>query len=161
MTEGLPTATTTERDDVEAVAAQHREWIFLWDRDENDGDFDFDTRFADQYDFAGDDVILFDNADPERRVLRDAREFGRVFGPAFTALRRAEHVIEEQPEVIVSGGLAATRMVFLAWLTAADGVMTEVRAVNSQVRRRDARGRWLIVRDQTDAVVSGPRSRAS
>ncbi|NYI98584.1 ketosteroid isomerase-like protein [Streptomonospora nanhaiensis] len=131
------------------VARLHREWIHRWDRREGDPEFDFTTVFADFYDFEADDVILFDDADPERRVFRDAAAFGRAFAPMFAALRRAEHAVEEGPEVLVSDRLAASRMVFVARLTAADGAVSALRALNSQVWRRGDDGRWRIVRDQT------------
>ncbi|WP_068799556.1 hypothetical protein [Pseudonocardia sp. HH130630-07] len=136
-------------DAMATVARLHREWIFRWDREEGDPVFDFDAVFSDLYDTDGDDVILFDDADPQRRVLRSAHEFGRVFGPVFTALRRAEHAVEEAPSVLVSGSLAASRLVFIARLTHADGSRTGMRAFSSQVWRAGADGRWRIVRDQT------------
>jgi ketosteroid isomerase-like protein len=130
------------------VAALQRRWIFEWDRRDSDPDFDFDADLAHYYDLDADDVLLFDDFDPERRVLRSAAEYGGVFVPAFNQMRAAEHAIERAPEVIVSGDLAATQMVFIARLTAGDGTVTATRAVNSQVWR-SGDGRWRIVRDHT------------
>jgi ketosteroid isomerase-like protein len=129
------------------VAALQRRWIFERDRAEGDPDVDFDADLAHYYD--GDDDILFDDFDPQRRVLRSAVEYGKVFGPAFNQVRAAEHVIEQAPEVIVSGDLAATQMVFIARLTTGDGTVSATRAVNSQVWRKGTHDRWGIVRDHT------------
>jgi ketosteroid isomerase-like protein len=157
-----PSGPQSVEDAVRTIAGLQRQWIFLWDRKEGDPNFDFDTLFADYYDFEDPhgDVILFDDFDPERRVLRSAADFGRTFGPPFNEMRAAEHAIEEAPEVLVSGDLAATRMVFIAKLTDAAGRVMGNRAVSSQVWRRSGDGRWRIVRDQT-AVVSIPVEEAS
>ncbi len=157
-----PSEPQSADDAAETVARLQRQWIFLWDRKEGDPDFDFEKLFADHYDFEDPDgdVILFDDFDPQRRVLRTAVDFGRTFGPAFNDMRAAEHAIEEAPEVLVSGDLAATRMVFIAKLTDAAGQVVGTRAINSQVWRRGADGRWRIVRDQT-AVEEIPVEEAS
>lgn len=140
---------TTDDTPAAVVAALQRRWIFEWDRREGDPAFDFEANLAGYYDLDSDDVILFDDFDPQRRVLRSASEYGRVFAPAFTQLRTAEHAIERAPDVIVSGDLAATQMVFIARLTAADGSIMGTRAINSQIWRSGDDGRWRIVRDHT------------
>ncbi|MDA0564993.1 hypothetical protein LG943_11770 [Streptomonospora sp. S1-112] len=170
-TTSVPDTSGGRADAAQTVAALHRAWVFLWDRAEGDPAFDFAGVFGDYYDFDGEDVILFDDADSQRRVFRDAAAFGRAFTPVFSALRRAEHAVEEGPEVIASGRLAASRLVFVARLTAADGAVTALRALNSQVWRLGADYRWRIVRDQTavrpitpeeaDTVLAGRPSAGS
>jgi ketosteroid isomerase-like protein len=134
--------------DSAAVAALHREWIFGWDIEEGAAPREFSEVFGRFYDF-GADVILYDEADAQHRTFRRVQDYADAFWPGFTALRSAAHAVEEEPEALVSGDLAATRMVFIAVLTAADGTVTSLRCPSSQVWRRTADRDWHIVRDQT------------
>ncbi len=104
-------------------------------------------------------MIFFDEADPELRTFRRVQDYADAFWPGFQALRRADHAIEAEPEVIVSGDLAAGRMVFIAVLTTAEGETTHLRCLNSLVWRRTADRDWHIVRDQT-AVLPIPAEQA-
>lgn len=144
--------------DTQIVAALQRDWIFEWDRAEGAPPRDFRTVFARFYDFDA-DVILFDEADPQRRTFRRVQDYADAFWPGFTALRSAAHAIAAEPEVLVSGDLAAGRMIFIAVLTAADGATTYLECHNSLVWQRTATRDWHIVRDQT-AVSPLPRDQA-
>jgi len=138
----------TEHRSAAEVAALQREWIFGWDRVEGDPLRAFADVFGRYYDFDA-DVLLFDDADPERRTHRRVADYADAFWPTFSALRSARHAIAEEPEVLVSGDLAAARMVFVAVLVSAEGEATRLRCYNSQVwGRTDASG-WHILRDQT------------
>ncbi|MDR7274296.1 hypothetical protein [Catenuloplanes atrovinosus] len=148
-----------QRTAAETVARLQREWIFGWDVAEGDPPRAFDDVFGRFYDL-GADVILFDEADAERRTFRAVGDYADAFWPAFQRLRSAAHAIEEEPEVLVSGDLAAGRMVFLAALTGADGGTTYLRCHNSLVWRRTADRDWHIVRDQT-AVAPMPADEAA
>lgn len=137
------------------VAALQRRWIFGWDRVEGAPAQDFHDVFGEFYDFDA-DVLFFDDADPERRLFRRVQDYADAFWPTFQSMRSAVHAIAEEPEAVVTGDLAACRMVFLAVLTAADGTETRLRCVNSQVwRHTDALG-WRIERDHTSCYPFAP-----
>jgi ketosteroid isomerase-like protein len=139
---------TTPRTDAETVAALQRAWIFGWDKTEGVDLPPFADVFGRYYDFDA-DVIFFDDADPERRVFRRVGDYADAFWPTFSGFRSAKHAIAEEPAVLVSGDLAAGRMVFIAVLTLADGTVNHLSCQNSHVWQRDAAGDWHIVRDQT------------
>ncbi|GAB7052316.1 YybH family protein [Catenuloplanes indicus] len=142
----------------QTVAALQREWIFGWDRVEGVPPRDFHDVFGRFYDMDA-DVILFDEADPRRRTFRTVQDYADAFWPGFQALRSAAHAIESEPEVLVSGDLAASRMIFIAVLTGTDGETTHLRCHNSLVWRRTSDRDWHIVRDQT-AVAPIPAGEA-
>lgn len=146
----------------QAVAELHEHWIHGWDKQEGVPLRPFDEVFARCYDLDPDaEVILHDEADPERRTFRRVRDYADAFWPIFGAMRSAEHAIPEPPEVIVSGDLAVSRMAFVAVLTAADGTVTRLLCPSSHVwRRTDALG-WRILRDQTAIVPIGEAQAAS
>ncbi len=149
---------TTTRSAERTIADLQREWIFAWDKAEGSAPREFRTVFGRFYDFDA-DVILFDEADPERRTFRSVPEYAEAFWPAFTAMRSAAHAVPEGPEVLVSGELACGRMVFIAMLTAPDGEVTCLKCHNSLVWQRTEKRDWHIVRDQT-AVEALPYEEA-
>ncbi|MEU9608480.1 hypothetical protein [Streptomyces sp. NPDC048057] len=149
---------TKRQADVREVAALQRDWIFEWDKKEGSAPREFRTVFDRFYDFDA-DVVLFDEADPQRRTFRSVDAYGQAFWPTFMTMRSAAHAIPEGPDVLVSGDLAAGRMVFLAILTAADGTVTCLKCRNSLVWRRTTDRDWHIVRDQT-VVEPLPREEA-
>jgi ketosteroid isomerase-like protein len=135
--------------DVAAVGRLQQEWILRWDRRPGDPATEFAEVFADLYEWSSEDVLLQDEFDPEGRAFSSARAYGEAFWPQFMELRACEHAIEEPPRVIVEGTLAASRFGFIARLTMQDGAVLANRCTTSQVWRRDAGGKWRIVRDQT------------
>jgi ketosteroid isomerase-like protein len=139
---------TTTQAETDHVAALQREWIFAWDKAEGPDLREFRAVFDRFYDFDA-DVILFDEADPQRRTFRTVHEYGEAFWPTFTAMRSATHAIAEGPDVLVLGDLASGWMTFIAILTAADGKTTSLLCRNSLVWRRTEDRDWHIVRDQT------------
>lgn len=136
-------------DDAASVRRLQQEWILRWDRRRDEPPSSFPDTFADLYDWSSADVLLQDAFDPEHRTFRTASAYGEAFWPGFLAMQAAEHAIEDAPQVIVQDGLAASRFVFVARLTTADGTVLANRCTTSQVWRRDDDGRWRIVRDHT------------
>lgn len=141
--------------DVAVVGRLQQEWILRWDREPGDPTTDFEEVFADLYDWSGDDVLLQDEFDPDKRAFDSARAYGETFWPQFMTLEACEHAIEEPPRVIVEGTLAVSRFVFIARLHLKDGSVLGNRCTTSQVWRRSA-GEWRIVRDQTMVVAMPP-----
>ncbi|GAB3604244.1 hypothetical protein GCM10027586_07460 [Kineococcus gypseus] len=134
------------------VARSQRDWILRWDKRPDQQLGAFEDVFAEHYDFDA-PVILFDDFDPQRRVFRTVRDYAEAFWPGFQRMRSAEHGIEVEPEVLVSGDLAATRMVFTAVLELADGTVVANRCTNSQVWRRTGGLGWRIARDYTSVAA--------
>lgn len=130
------------------VARLQKEWILHWDKRPDQHLGAFREVFADYYDFDA-PVILFDDFDPRRRVFRSPQDYADAFWPTFQRFRSAEHGFEVEPEVLVSGDLAATRMVFIAVLETAEGDVLANRCINSQVWRHTDDLGWRISRDHT------------
>ncbi len=140
--------TAATASDEQTVASLQVDWIMGWDKVADQALPPFDEVFGRFYDFDA-PVILFDDADSQRRVFRSVRAYADAFWPGFSSLKSAEHSIEAEPEVLVDGNLAATTMVFLAILTQEDGTVVANRCLNSQVWRRGKDQQWRIVRDHT------------
>ena len=149
---GSPVATATPSSstsgDAATVSALQVAWILHWDKKPGSAPTDFRKVFADYYDFDA-PVLLFDDFDPKRRTFRTVQDYADAFWPSFMKMRSAEHAVVEQPDVLLSGDMAATRMVFVAILTDPEGKVTATRATNSQVWVRGGPSGWHIARDQT------------
>jgi ketosteroid isomerase-like protein len=136
-----------------SVAALHRHWILVgWERGPNDGLFDFREKLGRYYDWSGADVILYDDFDPRRRVVRSPAAYGAVWEPGFNAMRSARHRVLDGPHVLQSDGLAASTLVFGARLETNDGKVTFIRTFTSLVWRCTAEG-WRIVREHNSSTV--------
>lgn len=142
----------TGRQQARVVDALHRSWVFGWNRKEGSGTFSFKRTFEKYYDWTSDDVRLYDDFDPQHRVAHSAAEYGTFWEPGFNALKSAEHRIYEEPSAIVSGRLAASRLVFLARLVTADNTVIGTRTTSSLVFRR-SNGDWRIVREHNSSVM--------
>jgi ketosteroid isomerase-like protein len=140
--------TDTNGDDEATIAASQVNWIMTWNKEPEEHLGSFEELFGGYYDLDA-DVVLFDDFDPQRRVFRTARSYGEAFWPTFQTLRSAEHAIAEDPEVLVSGDLASTRMVFIAILDSGNAPAVANRCINSQVWQFAEGAGWRIVRDHT------------
>ncbi len=136
-----------------SVTALHREWILVgWERAPSDGRFRFREKLGRYYDWSGADVILYDDFDPRRRVVRSPAAYGAVWEPGFNAMRSARHRVLDGPHVLQSDGLAASTLVFGARLETNDGKVTFIRTFTSLVWRCTAEG-WRIVREHNSSTV--------
>lgn len=143
------TGTVPTPGDAAVVGRLQQEWILRWDRRPGDAPTAFRATFDDLYEWDGADVLLQDQYDPQKRTFDSAAAYGDAFWPGFQQLRSAEHAFAEAPRTLVAGDVAASRFVFVARLVTADGTVEINSCTTSQVWRRDAAGRWRIVRDQT------------
>ncbi len=155
MRRGLPLprhpAYRRNMNDIEVIADQHRRWVFGWERDPGQEPFHFPRIFGDFYDFAGADVRLYDDFDPQHRVATSAAEYGEIFTPAFNEMLYAHHVIENGPHVVAGSEVSASTLVFLARI-ATEAAVTDIRTTSSLVWRRTAPG-WRIVREHNSTQV--------
>jgi ketosteroid isomerase-like protein len=138
------------------VSRLHRDWIMSWDKQPGDPPFDFRAKFARYYDWAGTDVHLYDDFDPQRRVARSPAEYGSFWAAPFTALRSARHGVIDGPDVASgTGDLAASTLEFVARLEAGDGKIVGIRTRSSLVWRCRPDG-WVIVREHNSSQPISP-----
>lgn len=135
---------------------RHHDWIITWDKQPGDPAFDFRVKFGTFYDWDSQDVHLYDDFDPRRRVARSAAEYGTFWASPFTALRSARHAVIDGPDAASgTGGLAASTLEFVARLEAADGKIVGIRTRSSLVWRCHADG-WRIVREHNSSLPISP-----
>lgn len=137
---------------IATVADLHRNWVFGWERNVGDAPFHFRETFDRFYDWTFDNVILYDDFDPQHRVAWNAVEYGDIWEPNFELLRSAHHRIEDGPHVIQGESLAASTLVFVARIEKIDGTVTGIRTTTSLVWRRIDDG-WRIVREHNSTEV--------
>ena len=147
--------TTPPQNDDRTVAELARAWVLNWDKAASDEAFVFEDKFGDFYDWEAQDVMLYDDADPERRLFRLVADYQAAFEPTFNQLKRAEHWFALEPDVVHSGDLASSYLIFLARLTTADDTLVCLRCTNALVWRRTNNG-WRIIRDHTSSVTLTP-----
>lgn len=150
-TSGSSAAASNPSHQTEAVAAQHVDWVYGWERTPGDAPFSFHDCLSRFYSSAN-DLALYDDFDPQHRVATSAAEYGSFWEPVFTTLRSAEHGIAVPPDVVVSGNIAASKLIFVARLQARDGTVTGIRTTSSLVFQRE-RGQWKIIREHNSSVV--------
>lgn len=148
-------------DPAATVAALHRSWILTgWEYKASDGPFHFRQKLGAYYDFSSPDVVLYDDFDPEHRVVRSAEAYGAVWEPNFAPLRSAQHGVALGPFVTYSGELATSTLQFVARLEKKDGTVTGIRTHSSLVWRRGAAG-WKIIREHNSSVIIPPAQLAA
>lgn len=135
----------------EAVAGLHREWVFGWERNAGDAPFSFRETFDRFYDWSFEAVMLYDDFDPEHRVAHSPAEYGEIFEPIIGSTRNLNHRIADGPHVLVSGGLAASRLVFEARIETGEGELMGIRTTTSLVWHLADDG-WRIVREHNSTV---------
>lgn len=138
------------------VSQLHHDWIMTWDKQPGDAAFDFRAKFEKYYDWAGQDVHLYDDFDPQRRVARGPAEYGTFWAAPFTALKSARHGVINGPDAANgSGDLAASTLEFVARLEAGDGKIVGIRTRSSLVWRCRPDG-WKIVREHNSSLPISP-----
>ena len=137
-------------DDVAAVRARHLRWLWGWDKEPDAGHWDFRAIQGSHYDWDLGTLRLYDDMDPEHRIVRSARAYQEIWEPTFNSLRSAVHRLEDGPEIVRSGDLAVSRLVFIARLTVADGSVVDIRTHNTLIWQRLGDD-WRIVGDHTSS----------
>ncbi|MFF0146732.1 hypothetical protein [Amycolatopsis sulphurea] len=72
----------------ETVAAAHLRWLWGWDRNPGDPQFDLRAVQGEFYDWQDEDLLLYDDADPQHRVARSAEEYRSMWEPSSTGWQR-------------------------------------------------------------------------
>jgi ketosteroid isomerase-like protein len=140
--------------DERIISDLHTRWLFGWERNEGDTPFDFRRVFGELYDDASDDVRLYDDFDPGKRVATTPAQYGAIWEPNFHRMRYAHHAVDDGPHVIAGRDLSASNLTFVARIATADAV-TDIRTVTSLVWRRTPDG-WRIVREHNTTTVLPP-----
>lgn len=136
-----------------SVAALARDWILVgWERKAGDGPFSFRDKLGKYYDWSSTDAMMYDDFDPEHRVVRSPAAYGAIWEPSFSALRTAHHRLALAPAVMASGDLAIATLQFVARLEGSNGKVTGIRTYTSLAWRCTGDG-WKIVREHNSSVI--------
>ncbi len=136
-----------------SVSALSREWILVgWERKAGDGPLNFREKLGRFYDWSASDVVLYDDFDPQHRVVRSPAEYGAIWEPGFSALKTAHHRLLSGPFVLASGNLAVATFQWAARLEGRDGKVTGLRSF-STLTWRCTGDDWKIVREHNSSVV--------
>lgn len=150
---------TSGQNGVERLAS---DWILIgWEKKLGDPPLNFRQKFARFYDWSGaGDQIFYDDFDPERRVVRDPDAYGKIWVPAFTALRSAQHALSIAPTVVYGREIAVSTLEFVARIEDGAGKVTPIRTL-STLTWRCGKGEWRIVREHNSSTVVPESSIAS
>lgn len=136
-----------------SVAALSRSWILSgWERKAGDGPLNFREKLGRFYDWSASDVLLYDDFDPQHRVVRSPAEYGAIWESGFSALNTAHHRLLSGPFVLASGNLAVATFGWAARLEGRDGKVTGLRSYSTLTWRCTGDG-WKIVREHNSSVV--------
>ncbi len=136
-----------------SVAALSREWILAgWERKAGDGPLNFREKLGKYYDWSSPDVVLYDDFDPQHRVVRSPAAYGAIWEPGFSALNTAHHRFAMGLFVLSSGDLAVATLQWVARLEGGDGKVTGIRSFTTLAWRCTGDG-WKIVREHNSSVV--------
>jgi ketosteroid isomerase-like protein len=138
--------------------ALSRNWILVgWDRKETDGRFVFREKLGQYYDWSASGSMMYDDVDPQRRVVRTPEAYGAIWEPLFNEMRSAEHRLSIPPQVLISGELAMVNLQFVAKLSALSGSVTGIRTYTSLAWRCTGEG-WKIVREHNSSTILAPEA---
>ncbi len=139
-----------------SVAALSQDWILVgWERKAGDGPLDFREKLGRYYDWSSPEVVIYDDFDPEHRVVRSPAAYGAIWEPGFSALHTAHHRLAMGPFVLASGDLAVATLQWVARFEGGDGKVTGIRTFTSLAWRCTGDG-WKIVREHNSSVVLPP-----
>jgi hypothetical protein len=141
---------TVSPDDVATIRQLHAGFIWGWDKDPDEGRWNFREVQGSYYNWDFDGGRFYDDMDPEHRVPRNVNEYQAIWEPTFNDLREATHRIEVGPEIFGTPELVSSRLVFIARLVTADGSVVDIRTHNSLTWYKFAED-WKIVGDHTSS----------
>lgn len=139
-----------------SVAALSQDWILVgWERKAGDGLLDFRQKLGKYYDWSSLDVVLYDDFDPQHRVVHGPAAYGTIWEPGFSVLNTAHHRLAMGPFVLSSGDLAVATLQWVARFESKDGKVTGIRSFTTLAWRCTGDG-WKIVREHNSSVVLPP-----
>lgn len=146
----LPSLNQENLSDTEKIEELSRDWIEAWSPQEDAENFSFMERFEDFY-AEGDNLILFDNADPQARIAKSAEEYGNIWDGLLPNLSYVDNRITSEPEVYIDGDLAVSTLVWSTTFISADGKEQRIPTISTLVWQRTPQG-WRIVHEHGTAL---------
>lgn len=113
--------------------------------------FDFRAQLKHFYDWTAPDVVLHDNADPQRTIAHSAAEYAAIWDAGLVSLTALSNTLDEGPRVVVSGDLAIVDVCFTSRFEL-DGGHIDVAPTRSSLALRRKGNRWLIFREHGSAL---------
>ncbi len=135
------------------IADLSRDWIETGWRHRAEGErFDFRDRLEHYYDWNANDVILHDNADPQRRVAQSASDYARVWDELIPNLKALDNSLIEEPSILMAGDIAVATLRFESRFEDKDGSVQTVPTLATLVWRKTEAG-WRIIREHGSALA--------
>lgn len=114
--------------------------------------FDFRRQLEPYYDWEGSDVILHDNADPQRTIARSAAQYAAIWDTSLTTLVALNNTIDDGPHITVSGDLSVVDVCFSTTFEFANGHV-DIAPTRSTLALRRKGQRWNIFREHGSALI--------
>lgn len=151
MTTTSPQQANTESEDVAQVRAFVSRWVTDGWHLERGQTFEFRRLLKAYYDWDSADVLLHDNADPDRTLCRSAAEYATLWDNTLTKLVALDNTVLDGPHVAVSGDLAVADVCFRSRFEF-DGGDVDVVPTRSTLALRRKGELWLIFREHGSAL---------
>ncbi|MBU8826312.1 nuclear transport factor 2 family protein [Mycolicibacterium goodii] len=141
----------SESDNAAAIRAFISRWVTVGWHLERGEKFDFRRLLESYYDWDSADVLLHDNADPDRTLSRSAAEYATIWDTTLKKLVTLDNTVIDGPYVTVSGDLAVADVCFRSRFEFDNGDVDVVPTRSTLALRR--RGEhWLIFREHGSAL---------
>ena len=146
----IPSLNQNSINDEAQIEQLSEDWIQAWSPQEDAENFNFMEHFSDFY-AEGNDLILFDNADPQARIASSAEEYGNIWDGLLPNLSYVDNRITSEPKVYLDGDIAVSTMVWETTFTSSDGKEQKVPTLGTLVWQRTPQG-WRIVHEHGTAL---------
>lgn len=146
----MPAFAQSDRNDITEINRLSYAWIKAWSPQENAKNFSFIKRFKDFY-AKGNNLILFDNADPQARIATSAKEYGTIWDSLLPNLAYVDNHITREPEIFVNGNLAVSTFVWETTFVSSNGKEQRVPTIGTLVWQKTAQG-WRIIHEHGTAL---------
>ncbi len=143
----IQTKQTTDEAKIRELTEQ---WRKIWSPQENAKNFSFMERFKDFY-AESNNLILFDNADPQARIATSAKEYGTIWNSLLPNLAYVDNHITSKPKIFVDGNLAVSTFVWETTFVSSNGKEQRVPTIGTLVWQKTKQG-WRIVHEHGTAL---------
>ncbi|ABK72226.1 nuclear transport factor 2 family protein [Mycolicibacterium smegmatis] len=151
----MTTSAEQSHDAATETLAGLRAFVSQWVTDgwhlERGETFNFRRLLDSFYDWDSADVLLHDNADPDRALCRSAASYAAIWDRTLTKLVALDNTIIDGPHVAVSGDLAVADVCFRSRFEFDNGDVEVVPTRSSLALRRHG-NRWCIFREHGSAL---------
>ena len=150
LSTAMPAFAQSDRTDITEINRLSYTWIKAWSPQEDAKNFTFIERFKDFY-AESNDLILFDNADPQARIATSAKEYGIIWDSLLPNLAYVDNHITSEPKIFVDGNLAVSTFVWETTFVSSNGKEQHVPTIGTLVWQRTEQG-WRIVHEHGTAL---------